>query len=76
MLNKYVLRGIVLLLLGIALNLLGYNLMEADEFKYGWAMLSGTIAFGVGFIMIVYGLIRKIDRKAILEDRAGGNKKK
>jgi formate/nitrite transporter FocA (FNT family) len=76
MVGKYMYRGIWLLLLGVSLNLLGYYLMEGDEFKYGWAMIMGTIAFGVGFIMIVYGLIRRIDRKAILEDRSAGNEKK
>ncbi|WP_276359147.1 signal peptidase [Daejeonella sp. H1SJ63] len=74
--GKYLFRGIGLLLFGIALNLLGYYLMEGDGFEYGWAMLIGTIAFGIGFILIVYGLIRKIDRKSILEGRAAGNKKR
>jgi Flp pilus assembly protein protease CpaA len=70
MLNKYMRRGIWLILIGIAFILLGYYLMEEDIFKYGWSMIIGTIAFGVGFLNILYSLIRKMDRKAILEERA------
>lgn len=68
--NKYMRRGIWLILIGIAFNLLGYYLMEEDVFKYGWAMITGTVAFGVGFLSILYSLIRKMDRRAILEERA------
>ena len=63
-------RGIWLLLIGVAFVTLGYYLMEEDLFKYGWAMIIGTIAFGIGFLYILYSLIRKMDRKAILDDRA------
>ncbi|SKB64560.1 hypothetical protein SAMN05661099_2031 [Daejeonella lutea] len=69
--NKYMRRGIWLILIGVAFVMLGYYLMEEDKFKYGWSMIIGTIAFGVGFLNIIYSLIRKMDRKAILEDRAG-----
>lgn len=68
--NKYLRRGIWLVLLGVAFVLLGYYLMEEDVFKYGWAMIIGTVAFGFGFLYILYSLIRKMDRKAILEGRA------
>jgi hypothetical protein len=71
MMNKYMRRGLWLILIGIAFNLLGYYLMEGDVFKYGWSMIIGTVAFGVGFLNILYSLIRKIDRKAILDERAG-----
>jgi len=70
MMNKYLRRGIWLVLLGVAFVLLGYYLMEEDVFKYGWAMIIGTVAFGFGFLYILYSLIRKMDRKAILEGRA------
>ena len=63
-------RGIWLILLGIALNLFGYYLMEEDIFKYGWAMVSGTIIFGFGFLLVIYSSIRKMDRRAILKGRA------
>ncbi|MGV3686156.1 MAG: signal peptidase [Daejeonella sp.] len=75
MLNKYMRRGIWLILLGVAFIVLGYYLMQGDKFKYGWAMIIGTIAFGAGFLNIVYSLIRKLDRKAILEERAGEEEK-
>jgi cbb3-type cytochrome oxidase subunit 3 len=70
MLNKYMRRGIWLILLGVGFILLGYYLMEESIYKYGWAMILGTVAFGIGFLNIVYSLIRKMDRKAILEERA------
>ena len=70
MLNKYMRRGILLIIVGVAFVLLGYYLMEEDLYKYGWSMIIGTIAFGAGFLYILYSLIRKMDRKAILEDRA------
>lgn len=64
-------RGLWLLLVGVAFNLLGYYLMQGDVFKYGWAMIIGTVAFGTGFLLVIYSLIRKMDRKALLEERAG-----
>ena len=70
MLNKYMRRGIWLILIGVAFVLLGYYLMEEDVYKYGWSMIIGTVSFGVGFLYILYSLIRKMDRKAILDDRA------
>ena len=44
--------------------------MEGDTFKYGWAMIIGTLAFGLGFLFVIYSLIRKMDRKALLKERA------
>ncbi len=70
MLNKYMRRGIWLILIGVGFILLGYYLMEEDIFKYGWSMIIGTIAFGIGFLNILYSIIRKMDRRAILEERA------
>lgn len=69
--NIYMRRGLWLILIGLAFNLLGYYLMEREIFKYGWAMVIGTVAFGIGFLLVIYSLIRKMDRKAILEERAG-----
>lgn len=63
-------RGFWLILIGVAFILLGYYLMEEDVFKYGWSMIIGTIAFGVGFLNVIYSLIRKMDRNALLEERA------
>lgn len=68
--NKYMRRGVVLLLAGIGLIIWGYYLMNSEIMKYGWAMIIGYIAFGFGFMHIIYSLMRKIDRKSLLEDRA------
>lgn len=68
-------RGVFLLILGVGFNLLGYYLMEEELLKYGWAMIIGTIAFGVGFLMVIYSLMRKIDRKSLLEDRQAAAEK-
>ena len=63
-------RGLLLFLAGVALILFGYYLKDTEVMKYGWAMIIGYIAFGFGFLYILYSLIRKIDRRAILEERA------
>ena len=63
-------RGLALLVVGIALILLGYYLKDTELMKYGWAMIIGYVLFGVGVLYILYSLIRKIDRSAILEERA------
>lgn len=63
-------RGLWLILIGIAFNFLGYYLMEGEEFKYGWAMIIGTVAFGVGFLLVIYSLIRKMDRSALMKGRS------
>jgi len=63
-------RGLWLILIGVAFNFLGYYLMEGDEFKYGWAMIIGTVAFGIGFLLVIYSLIRKMDRSALMKGRS------
>ena len=70
MFNKYMRRGLFLIIIGVAFVLLGYYLMEEELFKYGWSMIIGTVAFGAGFLYILYSLIRKMDRRAILDNRA------
>ncbi len=68
--NRYMRRGVKLFIAGIVLILIGYYLKDTEIMKYGWAMIIGYIAFGAGFLFIIYSLIRKIDRKSILEERA------
>ena len=68
--NKYMKRGLLLVIAGVALILLGYYLMDTEIMKYGWAMIIGYIAFGAGVLYIIYSLIRRIDRSALLEERA------
>ncbi|MDB5014766.1 MAG: signal peptidase [Daejeonella sp.] len=67
--NKYMRRGVLLLILGVGLNLLGYYLMNEEIFKYGWAMIIGTLSFGAGFLLVIYSLMSKMDRASILEER-------
>ena len=66
----YMRRGLWLILIGVAFNFLGYYLMEGEEFKYGWAMVIGTVAFGIGFLLVIYSLIRKMDRNALMKGRS------
>lgn len=63
-------RGLWLILIGVAFNFLGYYLMEGEEFKYGWAMVIGTVAFGIGFLLVIYSLMRKLDRSALMKGRS------
>jgi hypothetical protein len=68
--NKFLKRGLLLFIAGVALILFGYYLKDTELMKYGWAMIIGYLAFGAGFMYIIYSLIRKIDRKAIMDERA------
>ena len=68
--NKYMRRGVLLVIAGIGFTMLGYYIMEEQDYKYGWAMIAGVISFGVGFLLVLYSLIRKIDRRALLNKRA------
>lgn len=68
--NKFMRRGLLLFIAGVALILFGYYLKDTELMKYGWAMIIGYLAFGAGVLYIIYSLIRKIDRRALLEDRA------
>ncbi len=68
--NKYLKRGLLLFLTGLALIALGYYLKDTELMKYGWAMIIGYAAFGFGVLYIIYSLIRKIERRSLLQDRA------
>ena len=63
-------RGLVLLILGVLFNVLGYFIRDHSLGHYGWAMILGTALFGIGFLSIFYSLVRKVERQAILEERA------
>lgn len=73
MINKYMKRGLWLFLAGIGLIILGYYLKDTELMKYGWAMIIGYLAFGAGFMYIIYSMIRKIERRSILKERAEEN---
>ena len=64
------LKGLLLLLLGVLFNILGFFIKEKELGYYGWAMIIGTVLFGIGFLLIFYSLVRKVERQAILEERA------
>jgi len=73
--NKHIRRGVLLVIFGVGLNLLGYYLMNEEISKYGWAMIIGTLSFGAGFLLIIYGLMRRMDRASLLEDRQAETEK-
>ena len=68
--NRFVRRGVIAFVAGIALNILGYMLKSNNNDLYGWAMLIGTILFGLGFLLIFYTLVRKVEYQGIKEERA------
>jgi len=43
--------------------------MKQELSIYKWMLVMGVVIFGIGFLTILYGLIRKIERRSILEDR-------
>ena len=63
-------RGLVMVAVGVGLNLVGYAIKRNELENYGWAMIVGTILFGVGFLFIFYSFVRKVEYKGIVEERA------
>lgn len=74
--NKFMKRGLILVAVGIGLNLLGYSIKRNAFEDYGWAMIFGTLFFGIGFISIFYSFVRKVEYKGIIEERAVEAEKK
>ena len=68
--NRFVKRGVIAFVAGVALNILGYVLKENESDWYSWAMIVGTVLFGIGFLLIFYSLVRKVEYKGIVEERA------
>ena len=68
--NRFVRRGVIAFVAGIALNIVGYILKDNGNDLYGWAMILGTILFGIGFLLIFYSLFRKVEYQGIKEERA------
>lgn len=68
--NKFMSRGFLMIVFGIGLGALGYYLKNDTEYLYGWAMIAGVIIFGIGFLTVLYSLIRKVEAQSILEERA------
>ncbi|MFD2162016.1 signal peptidase [Paradesertivirga mongoliensis] len=72
--NRFVKKGVIAFVAGILLNILGY-MMKANEMDlYGWAMTLGTILFGIGFLLIFYSLVRKVEYQGIKEEREDAKK--
>lgn len=67
-------RGFFMILLGIGLGALGYY-MKDDTGLYRWAMIAGVVIFGVGFLTVLYSLIRKVEAQSIREERAAEHEK-
>ncbi|WP_374165701.1 hypothetical protein [Arcticibacter sp. MXS-1] len=74
--NKYLKRGLFLIIPGVALNILGYVIKRNDWGLYGWAMIGGTVLFGIGFLMVFYSLVRKVEYSGLIEERAAEAEKK
>ncbi|MGJ1271527.1 signal peptidase [Sphingobacterium siyangense] len=73
--NKYLRKGIREIIIGVVLVILGYYLMEQRSNWYKLAMLVGVIAFSIGVLTLIYRMIRKVDRNAIMEMREESHKK-
>jgi len=67
--NKYLRRGLVLSILGILIVCGGYAMMNNEIKLYKIVMILGVLVFSWGFVTIVYCLIRKIERRSIIESR-------
>ncbi|WP_188507704.1 signal peptidase [Parapedobacter pyrenivorans] len=67
--NKYLLRGLIGIIVGLACCIIGLFLMGQDRPLYKWAMVVGVIVFGMGFLTTLYSLIRKIERRSLLDER-------
>ncbi|WP_333866774.1 signal peptidase [Sphingobacterium sp.] len=73
--NKYLRKGLREIIIGVLLVILGYYLMEQRFNWYKLAMLAGVIVFSIGFLTLIYRMIRKVDRNAIIEMREEAHKK-
>jgi hypothetical protein len=72
--NKYLRKGLREIIIGVLLVILGYYLMEQRSNWYKPAMLIGVITFSIGFLTLIYRMIRKVDRNAIIEMRGEAQK--
>lgn len=68
--NKFLSRGLIITALGILIGILGTFLQREEYAIYKWVLILSVVVFGIGFLTIVYSLIRKIERKSILEERS------
>lgn len=68
--NKYLKRGLIFLIIGILLCYYGVYSKDPVASSYKIPLVVGVASFGYGFVMVLYSLMRKIERKDILEERA------
>jgi uncharacterized membrane protein HdeD (DUF308 family) len=68
--NKYLKRGLIFLIIGVLLCYYGVYSKDPLASFYKIPLVVGVVSFGYGFVTIVYSLMRKIERKDILEERA------
>jgi hypothetical protein len=68
--NRYLKRGLIFLIIGVLLCYYGVYSKDPLASFYKIPLVVGVVSFGYGFVMIIYSLMRKIERKSILEDRA------
>lgn len=68
--NKYFIRGVFLVTLGLVLGGVGWLLKPEADILFKWALIGGVIIFGIGFLTVFYSLIRKVEHQSIIEDRA------
>jgi len=74
--NRFLKRGLICLIAGIALNIVGYAMKENNINYYGWPMIVGVILFGIGFILTLYSFMRKVEAQGLIEERAEEKEKK
>ncbi|WP_207426868.1 hypothetical protein [Pedobacter sp. SYSU D00535] len=74
--NRFLKRGIILLIAGIAFNIVGYVMKDRGLDHYGWPMVAGTVLFGLGFLFAFYSLFRKVEAQGLIEERAEEKERK
>jgi len=67
--NKYLKRGLFLTVVGILIGLLGEFLQDEELGVYKWVLTLAVVLFGIGFLTILYSLIRRIERKSLENER-------
>jgi len=72
--NKYLFRGLVFVVIGGAIGVWSVYLQKQELSYFRWFMISAVILFGIGFLLVIYSLIRKIERRSILDERANTKK--
>ena len=68
--SKYLKRALIFLVIGVLLCYYGLYSKDPVASFYKLPLVLGVLFFGVGFVLFFYGLVRKIERKSILEQRA------